>query len=156
MSRHGTWTETGNSSGGWGIGVLAAVVAGVWLAAATKPAHHLPAAAGRNVPGEATAGARMDAAGQLAAGHGVGWWALLAAALFTAAVVLAVAAAAGWQAWTRRHTYPAAAAGPEHAVSSPARRQVEPTTSAGASVTVLADYASRTPAARRASRGGAA
>ncbi len=155
MSRHGTWTETGNTSGGWGVGVLAAVVAGVWLAANTRPTHHLPAAAG-DVPAEATGGVRAHAAGQLVAagqqaGHGVGWWALLAAGLFAAAVFLAVVVAAGWQAWARHRTRQANA-GPDGPVASaPAQHQVP---SAGASVIVLADYARRDSARRAA--GGAA
>ncbi len=140
MTRHGTWTETGGS-GGWAVGVLAAIVAGVWLASSAKPVPH-PSAAGSTVE-PAIAGASVHAAAHtVGAGHGVGRWALLLAGVFVALVVVVIVLSAGWQAWTRHRNRPA--------------DDSAPAPQAGGSVIVLADYAGRGSGSRRAAGGGAA
>ena len=90
--RRGTWTETGSGRGGGGAGVgLAALVGvGLWLAAAGEPASTAPTAAGGAPPASA-APVREAAAHAAQGGHGVGWWALVAAGALLAVAVLTVA-----------------------------------------------------------------
>jgi hypothetical protein len=153
--RHGTWVETGGSGGG--IGLVLAVVGGLWLAASMKPAKHVPAV--EHAPAvPAVAGVSVHAAGQVtSAGHGVGWWSLAAAGLFVAGAVLTVAVLAVWE-WTdRRHDRTPALDSPGEVStvqdapvdstpvldSTPAVDSAEADLSSDAAVVHLADYRRR-------------
>jgi hypothetical protein len=155
--RHGTWVQTGGEPGGGGVGLIVAVIAGVVLAALTKPARH-SAHTGPAAPD--IAGLRVHAAAHTtttaaaaAGGHGVGWWALLTAGMFTAVIVLAVAGLAVRER-IRRQAVPWG-----HAPATPSP---QPTGSGeggpgdGAEVICLADYTASGTRRSRVAGGGAA
>ena len=105
MSRHGTWTETGAGGGsGPGVGVLLAVVAGAGLAVTGKHANTgtAPAAEASAEPvRHAVAEHAAPAVQAVQQGPGVGFWALVIAAVFAGLAVLTVAGLAVAE-WTAR------------------------------------------------------
>jgi hypothetical protein len=139
--RHGTWTETGG-----GVGLVAAVVAGLWLAATIHHDPTAPQSAHKAVDAPAVAGVTAHAVAHLAdTGHGIAWWPLAVAGLFAATALLTVAVAA-WRPALRGRTPEKAPAG-AGVVSSP---------NGDGSVIVLADYTRRDSGRGKAAGGGAA
>lgn len=151
--RHGTWVQTGGSGGG-GVGLVLAILGGLWLAVSVKPAKHVPAV--EHAPAvPAVAGVTVHAAGQVtSAGHGVGWWSLGIAGLFVAgaALTVAVLAVAEWTARRRVRTpaldspasvQDAPVVTPAVLDSTPAVDSTEPDLSSDTAVVHLADYRRR-------------
>jgi len=135
--RHGTWVETGGGSGsGRGaVGVIVAGLVGLWVAVQANPPAH-SAAVRSAQPAPALAGVQTQAAAHVAdAGHGVGWWSLMIAALFAVVVLLAVLVAAALWPELRRRTASAGSHSDHDEDSSGPERCTD------ASVIVLADYA---------------